>query len=113
MPYDLEPLERPQHLVAYVSGRDDPFVDARIRQVNRKALTWHCLTSDLWTPLSLPLRIEITLGLKNGLQVWSESTRLLDVRAADVGIDVSLLLPTDEVLWVRVEERRYGSRDVD
>jgi hypothetical protein len=38
---------------------------------------------------------------------------LLDVRAADVGIDVSLLLPTDEVLWVRVEERRYGSRDVD
>src|SRR4051812_30342817 len=59
---DLKSLERPQHLVAYVTGRDEPLVDERIRQMNRKTPIWDLATGELWTPLSLPLRISITLG---------------------------------------------------
>jgi hypothetical protein len=113
MPYDLKSLERPQHLVAYVTGRDEPLVDERIRQADRKTPIWHCSTDELWTPLSLPLRISVTLGAKNGLQIWTAGTRLLDVGLVDCSITVSLLLPTDEKLDVRVEERWYGDRRVE
>lgn len=107
--YDLKALERPQHLVAYVTGRDEPLVDERIRQADRKTPIWHYSSGELWTPLSLPLWISITLGAKNDLQIWSADTRLLEVELVDCGIAVSLLLPTDEKLNVRVEERRYGA----
>jgi hypothetical protein len=113
MPYDLKSLERPQHLVAYVTGRDEALIDERIRQADRKTPIWHCYSGELWTPLSLPLRINVTLGAKNGLQIWTADTRLLDVGLVDCSIVVSLLLPTDEKLDVRVEERRYGERRAD
>src|SRR5689334_19091102 len=109
MTFDLKSLERPQHLVAFVAGRDEPLVDARIRQINAKTPIWDYSSDELWTPLSLPLRISITLGAKNRLQIWTADTRLLDVGLADTSIIVSLLLPTDERLDVRVEERWYGS----
>ena len=64
----------------------------------------------MWTPGSLPLRVSVTLGAKNGLDVWSAGTRLLELRPADTWLDVSLLLPTEEVLRIRVEERSYGAR---
>jgi hypothetical protein len=113
MLYDLKSLERPQHLVTYVTGRDEPLVDARIRQADRKTPIWHYYSDELWTPLSLPLRISITLGAKNGLQIWTADTRLLEVGLVDCSIIVSLLLPTDERLDVRVEERWYGERRAD
>src|SRR5260221_12290225 len=113
MLYDLKSLERPQHLVVYATGRDEPLVDERIRQTDRKTPIWHLATGELWTPLSLPLRISITLGAKNELQVWTADTRLLEVGLVDCSIIVSLLLPTDERLDVRVEERWYGDRRAD
>jgi hypothetical protein len=113
MLYDLKSLERPQHLVAYVTGRDEPLVDARIRQTDRKTPIWHYSSDELWTPLSLPLRISITLGAKNGLLVWTADTRLLEVGLVDCSIIVTLLLPTDEKLDVRVEERLYAERRAD
>ena len=70
-------------------------------------------SDEIWTPLSLPLRNSITLGAKNGLQIWTADTRLLEVGLVDCSIAVSLLLPTDEKLDVRVEERRYGERRAD
>ena len=87
----------------------EPLVDERIRQADRKTPIWHYSSGELWTPLSLPLWISITLGAKNDLQIWSADTRLLEVELVDCGIAVSLLLPTDEKLNVRVEERRYGA----
>jgi hypothetical protein len=113
MPYDLKSLEHPQHLVAFVTGRDEPLVDARIRQADRKTPIWHYYSDELWTPLSLPLRIAITLGAKNGLQIWTADTRLLEVGLVDCSIIVTLLLPTDERLDVRVEERWYAERRAD
>jgi hypothetical protein len=110
MGYDLNSLERPQHLVAYVMGRDEPLVDARIRQADRKTPIWNYSSDELWTPLSLPLRISVTLGAKNSLQIWTADTRLLEVGLVDCSIIVSLLLPTDERLDVRVEERSYAER---
>ncbi len=98
MPYDLKSLERPQHLVAYVTGREEPLVDERIRRADRKADMWHYCTEELWTPLSLPLFILIQLGAKNVLRVWTTNTQLLEVGLVDVSIYVSLLLPTDETV---------------
>src|SRR6516225_7268084 len=97
MLYDLKSLERPQHLVAYVTGRDEPLVDARIRQADRKTPIWHYYSDELWTPLSLPLRISITLGAKNGLQIWTANSCMLKVELADPSLQVSLLLPTEEI----------------
>ncbi len=113
MYYDLKSLERPQHLVAYVRGQDEPLVDERLRQADRKTPIWHCDSGELWTPLSLPLRISVTVGAKNSLQVWTADTRLLEVGLVDCSITTSLLLPTDEILDVRVEERWYGDRRAD
>ncbi len=113
MLYDLKSLERPQHLVSCVTGRDEPLVDERIRQADRKTPVWHYYSDELWTPLSLPLRISITLGAKNGLQIWTADTQLFDVGLVDCSVIVSLLLPTDEKLDVRVEERWYGGRRAD
>ena len=109
MDYDPKPLERPQHLLAHVTGMDEAMVDERIRRVDRKTPIWHCSSEEVWTPRSLSLFISITLGAKNGLDVWTADTRPLQVHHADVWTDVSLLLPTEEVLRVRVEERRYGA----
>ena len=106
MPYYLKALERPHHLVAFVTGRDEPLIDERVRQNDRKTPIWHAY-AEVWTPRSLPLQISVTLGAKNGVQVWTAETRLLEVGLADVGIHVSLLLPTDETLTVEVRERIY------
>ena len=105
--------DHPCHLLAYATGRAEPLCDERIRQVNRKTPVWHCLSPELWTPRSLPLRISITLGAKNGLQVWSVETPLLEIGPVDAGVTVSLVLPTDETLDIRVEQRRYAARPDD
>lgn len=113
MHYDFKSLEHPHYLVAYVTGRVEPLVDERIRQADRKTKIWHYYSEELWTPLSLPLRIWITLGVKNNLQIWMANTRLLEIGPVDSSVIISLLLPTDERLDVHVEERLNGERRVD
>jgi hypothetical protein len=65
------------------------------------------------TPLGLPLRVFVRLGAKNGLEVWSADARLLYVFPADLGMEVSLLLPTDESLCIRVRQYDRGQRPAD
>jgi hypothetical protein len=110
MRYDLRTLERGVRLVVHVTGRDEPLIDAPVQQIDRKTPIWSHDSGEVWTPLSLPLHVFIRLGAKNGLKVWSVKTRLLEVGLADYGIQVSLLLPTEEVLRIRVEQRGYRNR---
>ena len=113
MAYDLRALERGKRLIVHVTGLDEPLIDAPIQQTDRKTPIWSHYSQEVWTPRSLPLRVDIRLGAKNGLDVWSAATRLLEVGLADLGIHVSLLLPTDETLSIRVRQYERGQRAAD
>ena len=55
------------------------------------------------------MRVSVTIGPKNPLQVWSAQTKLLEVGIVDLSIYEELWLPTDEKLTVWMEERRAAS----
>jgi hypothetical protein len=93
------------HLLVEIVGAPGFVVDVAIRQTDRKTPIWHVTTHEFWTPLSIPLVVTATLGAKNGLQIWSVKTKLLEVGLADMRIDVSLRLPSEEVLHARIEQR--------
>ncbi len=95
-----------QHFVAFVADPYEPLIDEPIKQSDRKTPIWHHCFAEVWTPRSLPLRIQVTLGAKNGLRVMTANTLLLELFMADLGTDVALLLPIEELLRVRVEPRQ-------
>ena len=89
----------------------DLFIDAPLQRTDRKSDIWHFWSEELWTPLGFPLRVSVTIGPKNSLQVCSAQTKLLDIGTVDLSIYAKLWLPTDEYLTVWTEEvRRPASR---
>jgi hypothetical protein len=92
-----------------ITGVSDWFIDAPLQRPNRKSDIWHFASDELWTPLGIPLRVSVTIGPKNSLQVWSVQTKLLEVGIVDLTIHVELWLPTDERLRVWTEESRTAS----
>ena len=97
---------RPPRLIVEIRGTPDPVIDEPLERIDRKTDCWHLTTVEFWTPLSIPLRVSIALGARNGLQVWSADVKLLDVAMTDMGLDASLRLPSDEVVRVSLEQRR-------
>lgn len=104
---------RPARLVVHVSGMAEPLIDASLRQADRKTEIWHYDSDEVWTPLSLPLRVSVHAGYKSGLQVWTAQTKLVQAAVPSPLVEVELLLPSDEMLYISVRHAIAGDQDTD
>jgi hypothetical protein len=109
MSFSYRTVTHSARVLANLTGVPDLFIDAPLQRTNRKNAIWYFGSDELWTPLGFPLRVSVTIGPKNSLQVLSAQTKLLEIGIVDLSIYAELWLPTDEKLTVWTEERRAAS----
>jgi hypothetical protein len=60
----------------------------------------HFLSDEIYTPGGMPIRVEISLGAREELKVYSAATLLLKMNDVREYLSLELWLATDEVLQI-------------